>query len=333
MSDPKTNEWVTRSFPIKGQPVPHTMWTVDDAGAFDEGKTPPLPIQVAPAIVMGELSLDCYHGCSPELHPAYMLAVKLAAKGTLDRWAFFVNRGPADEGFCSRNDHYAKVPREVTFFIPHPGAVIASVKRSVIGGSVSSRDALPKEPPKAWFDDGSDIRNPDNRRTLVKFDLVPNQGAFVRIQMPTNLGGDGNGVMKFVEGELVVAWNGESGPNLGGAATWDTETSTLSTFLIDPKSRQTLNALRRSNPAAVARAEKSVASARGAPARDPQWVPITVAGPDAIVALVDGARTPVTLPVVSPGPATTGTTHLRLPPLQGRAAAAAAAACRELGCQ
>lgn len=44
------------------------------------------------AIVTGNLSLDCYHGCNPELHPAYLMALRI-------RTGSFSEKGPSS---CTR---------------------------------------------------------------------------------------------------------------------------------------------------------------------------------------------------------------------------------------
>lgn len=80
----------------------------DDDGLWcaepDEyGRTRPL-VDGRRAIVIGQINLDCVHGCHPELHPAYAVAIQYLDAPGQQRWAFFA-RNWGNQGWCSRQDH------------------------------------------------------------------------------------------------------------------------------------------------------------------------------------------------------------------------------------
>jgi hypothetical protein len=336
VSDPQANDWVAKNFLLKGRPANLATWTVNDDCAFAEGFTPAQPAAVTPAIVMGELDLDCYHGCSPELHPAYMMALKLSSRPLQDRWAFFVNRGPADEGLCSRKDHYAAVPANVTFFVPHPGATSADAGRNVVGAWVASRDDLPAGRQNPLFDDGSVIHNPDFRRPLIDVQLVPGQGALVTLKMPSNLGKDGKGVMKFVEGEIVITWNGGSPATAiassAGAPTWETENTANAALVLETPLQQRLATLRVSDPAAHAQLMQAASAALASShlvARNPPTVKVQVASSDDLVAASGLAPVRVAPPAATGRPAVS--VPLRAPTVPARAGAARSLVCQQVG--
>lgn len=337
MSDPQANDWVSKNFSLKGRSANLSTWTVNDDCGFAESWTAPQPAATTPAIVMGELSLDCYHGCSPELHPAYMVALKLTSRPLQDRWAFFVNRGPADEGLCSRKDHYAVVPDNVTFFVPHPGAVSATASRNVVGAWVPNQSALANGNQIPLLDDGSDIHDPASRRSLIDVQLVPGQGALVSLKMPSNLGTDGKGLMKFVEGEIVITWNGgTTGIAVAtgiGAPTWETETSATAALVLDPALQKRLASLSATDPAAHAKLMQAAAAALGADhitVHNPATLSLPVASSDNLLAAANLARITIAPPATAPAPA--AAVMVAHPPAASpRAASVRSLVCQQLG--
>jgi hypothetical protein len=74
------------------------------------------------AIVIGLSGLDCEHGCLPELHPVYALALRLPdSTPTTEHWAFFA-RNSGDEGYCGTDQEPLPVDR-LTIRIPQPNAI------------------------------------------------------------------------------------------------------------------------------------------------------------------------------------------------------------------
>ncbi len=57
------------------------------------------------AIVTGLLGLDCEHDCPTELHPVYVMAIRVKDDPADETWAIFV-RNWGNEGFCSQSQHY-----------------------------------------------------------------------------------------------------------------------------------------------------------------------------------------------------------------------------------
>jgi hypothetical protein len=74
------------------------------------------------AIIIGLSGLDCEHGCLPELHPVYALALKLpdSSSGT-EHWAYFA-RNWGNEGYCGTNQEPLPVDR-LTIRIPRSNAI------------------------------------------------------------------------------------------------------------------------------------------------------------------------------------------------------------------
>jgi hypothetical protein len=74
------------------------------------------------AIIIGLSGLDCEHGCLPELHPVYALALRLPdSSPTKEHWAYFA-RNWGNEGYCGTNQEPLPVDH-LTIRIPMPNAV------------------------------------------------------------------------------------------------------------------------------------------------------------------------------------------------------------------
>lgn len=71
----------------------------------------------ASAIVVGEAGVDCPHGCIPEIHPVYGLAIHMPGS-TMDddSWVFFA-RNWGDEGYCGRGQVSFQTAT-LNFFLP-----------------------------------------------------------------------------------------------------------------------------------------------------------------------------------------------------------------------
>jgi hypothetical protein len=61
------------------------------------------------AIVIGLMGLDCVHGCHPELHPVYGLAIHAQDNPEDDEWPIFM-RNWGTEGYCGAHLHYLDLP-------------------------------------------------------------------------------------------------------------------------------------------------------------------------------------------------------------------------------
>ena len=57
------------------------------------------------AIVSGLAGLDCEHDCYTEVHPTWLLAIRVRQDALKDVWAIFA-RNWGNEGYCSRYQHY-----------------------------------------------------------------------------------------------------------------------------------------------------------------------------------------------------------------------------------
>jgi hypothetical protein len=96
----------------------------------------------AHAIIVGEAGVDCPHGCIPELHPVYGLAIHMA-RSTLadDYWVFFA-RNWGDEGYCGRNTATFATPT-LNFQLPMAFATDISItSQNVQGVSAPSSPTL-----------------------------------------------------------------------------------------------------------------------------------------------------------------------------------------------
>ena len=81
------------------------------------------------SVVMGLLGLDCAHSCGSELHPVWVLAVRVNDSPTDETWAMFV-RNWGNEGFCGDQQHYLDL-QTIRVRLPwHPGASSVSVLAS-----------------------------------------------------------------------------------------------------------------------------------------------------------------------------------------------------------
>jgi hypothetical protein len=58
-----------------------------------------------PAIVSGLAGLDCEHDCYTEIHPVWLMAIRVRSDSTKDVWAIFA-RNWGNEGYCSRYQHH-----------------------------------------------------------------------------------------------------------------------------------------------------------------------------------------------------------------------------------
>jgi hypothetical protein len=74
------------------------------------------------AIIIGLSGVDCEHGCIPELHPVYALALRLPdSTPTKEHWAYFA-RNWGSEGYCGTNQELLGVDH-LTIRIRRPGAI------------------------------------------------------------------------------------------------------------------------------------------------------------------------------------------------------------------
>ncbi len=55
-------------------------------------------------IVSGLYGLDCAHGCFPEIHPVFAMAIRVKDDPTDEVWEIFARRS-GDEGFCSEKEY------------------------------------------------------------------------------------------------------------------------------------------------------------------------------------------------------------------------------------
>jgi hypothetical protein len=154
--------------------------SIDAGGAAVESSEPYAMPATDAAIVIGNLGLDCYHGCTPELHPAYLIALRTKHGASRERWAFLADP-TADEGFCSRRAHsLATTNRLFRFFIPREGAteVTISMKSlTEIHGRSSGTDLNTGELTQ-W--EWSYVRD-DNVHAWTQ--LIPGQGILVTLDL------------------------------------------------------------------------------------------------------------------------------------------------------
>jgi hypothetical protein len=189
--------------------------TVQDCGAV------PASMPGAHAIVIGEVGLDCYHGCQPEIHPAYAMFVRRQATlGTLGKesWSFFVRRS-GNEGFCSQGfDNLAQCgvsqcEPEFDPFLPSFVHSLPVEHVEVFIPRPAARDVVP------WFNVVAKIC-PDSgcqvgagspgvpswgnaAEARVQVETVTGQGALVRV----DLGPDSSGeTAAWVEGDFDLTW-------------------------------------------------------------------------------------------------------------------------------
>jgi hypothetical protein len=87
-----------------------------------------LLIDGKPGIMSGLIGIDCEHGCPSELHPVWVLAIRVRHDLRTDVWAVFA-RNWGNEGFCSSLQHEVHWPRDrFTLALPwRPGATAVRV--------------------------------------------------------------------------------------------------------------------------------------------------------------------------------------------------------------
>jgi hypothetical protein len=162
------------------------------------------------ATVIGNLGLDCYHGCSPELHPAFLMALRIKPGIYGERWAFLADP-ESDEGFCSSRPHsMATTNRQIKFFIPREGATQATAyftSLTEIHGRSSGTDRFTGE----WKQWNWTRGLTDNSH--VSTQLIPGQGVIVTLDLwpratddldPTTTDAIEVG---WVSGELEIVWS------------------------------------------------------------------------------------------------------------------------------
>jgi hypothetical protein len=159
----------------------------------------------------------------------------------------------------------------------------------------------------------------------------------VTLKMPSNLGKDGKGLMKFVEGEIVITWNGGAPATTTaealGAPTWETETTATAALVLDPSLQKRLASLRATDPAAHMRVMQAATTALAAAhivVHNPPSLKLAVASSDDLLTAAELTRTRVALPVVAPGSAATST-PLRTPVSPARSGAIRSTVCQQLG--
>ena len=60
------------------------------------------------AVITGLLGLDCAHSCGSELHPVWVLALRVSDSSNDEAWAIFA-RNWGNEGYCGDQQHYLDV--------------------------------------------------------------------------------------------------------------------------------------------------------------------------------------------------------------------------------
>jgi hypothetical protein len=79
------------------------------------------------AVIVGLLGLDCAHSCGSELHPVWVLALRVSDSSNDEAWALMV-RNWGNEGFCGDQEHYLDV-QTIRVRLPwRPGATGVSLK-------------------------------------------------------------------------------------------------------------------------------------------------------------------------------------------------------------
>jgi len=149
----------------------HTTWwnefhqAVDD----DNGKAGEM-IREKLAIVTGLLGLDCQHESQSELHPAWLIAIRVEEQGQDETWAMFA-RNWGNEGFCGINQHYVFFPEDAGMYrteVRLPWRPGATSVQFVDWEFETKRDA-PADGPIFTPDTGSGVRvtwwlpHPDKR--------------------------------------------------------------------------------------------------------------------------------------------------------------------------
>ncbi len=96
------------------------------------------------AIVTGLLGLDCEHSCATELHPVYVMAIRVKDDPADETWAIFV-RNWGNEGFCSQSQHYLDLFNNTyTLRLPwRSGASAVTVTESLFKTTANARVSGP----------------------------------------------------------------------------------------------------------------------------------------------------------------------------------------------
>jgi len=132
------------------------------------------------AVVIGEMNLDCEHGCYSELHPVYALALRLGNDSDADdKWVFFA-RNVGTQGICSSEQLVLK--RTVfEMMLPRPGTASADprlVTKSLYAG------------PSAGY----------------RFGVVAQDGkALLHVEVPV-LASVGSNDAPYLEGTFTLRW-------------------------------------------------------------------------------------------------------------------------------
>jgi hypothetical protein len=182
-----------------------------DANGLQIEDSEPYPMPAADlATVIGNLGLDCYHGCSPELHPAYLIAIRTKPGVYRERWSFLADP-QSDEGFCSNHPHSLNTSnRQIKFFIPHQGATQATVHAKSlveIHGRATGTDIHTGQTTTSNFVFAKD----DNSH--ISSQLIPGQGVVITLDLwprpsdnPDETTTDAFDI-GWIEGDLDVVWS------------------------------------------------------------------------------------------------------------------------------
>lgn len=151
----------------------------DDARRLVDGKL---------AIVTGLLGLDCEHEDYAELHPAWMVAIRIEQTAKIEKWAFFL-RNWGNEGFCSQDQHYLDLDHN-RFIIRLPWRLGATSGKLNPAASQIRSNSSQIIGPSVFF----------RKESLAVWDASGVEITFI-LPSPESRG--------RVHGEIVIEWEGE----------------------------------------------------------------------------------------------------------------------------
>ena len=91
-----------------------TTWWNEFHQAVDHGNAGEM-IREKLAIVTALIGLDGQHGGQSELHPAWLMAIRVEEQGQEEKWAMFA-RNWGNEGYCGVSQHYVMFPEDDGMF-------------------------------------------------------------------------------------------------------------------------------------------------------------------------------------------------------------------------